>query len=97
MPGDDVADRLEMLLVMRWLDAGADDEAEVVLSVSEAARELDLDEDRAGVMAVMAGLGELEDRRSATVAWPLGAAAGRAHVRLSDDLRADARRLFGRA
>ena len=93
---EDVGARLEMLLVMQWLDEGADDEGAVALSVPTAANELGLEPDRAGLLAVMAALGELEDRRLVTVAWPAGTGGSEAHVTLSSELRRDARRLFGR-
>jgi hypothetical protein len=93
---EDVGARLEMLLVMQWLDEGADDEGAVALSVPTAANELGLEPDRAGLLAVMAALGELEDRRLVTVAWPAGTGGSEAHVTLSAELRKDARRLFGR-
>jgi hypothetical protein len=93
---DGVAERLEMLLVMRWLDEGARDRGEVVVSVADAADELGLDTDRAGLLAVMGALGDLEERGTVEVAWPLGPASSHAHVTLADGLRRDARRLFGR-
>jgi hypothetical protein len=43
----------------------------------------------------MAALGELESRGLITVAWPQGVGAGEAELTLSDELRRDARRLFG--
>lgn len=96
MTGGDDGERLEMLLVMQWLDEGADDEGAVALSVATAAGELGLDADRTGIIRVMAALGELEDRRVVRVAWPQGARGADAHVTLSGELRRDARRLFGR-
>ena len=93
---DDVGARLEMLLVMQWLDEGADDEGATALSVPTAANELGLEPDRAGLLAVMAALGELEDRRLVRVAWPAGTGGSEAHVTLAGELRKDARRLFGR-
>jgi hypothetical protein len=95
--GDDTAQRLEMLLVMQWLDEGAVDEGEVALSVPTAAAELGLEEGRAGLLAVMAALGELEGRQVLEVAWPTGPGGREARVTLSADLRRDARRLFGRS
>jgi len=92
----DVRERLEMLLVMQWLDEGAGDEGEVALSVTTAAAELGLEEGRAGLLAVMAALGELEERRLIRVAWPAGGGGRDGVVTLSADLRGDARRLFGR-
>jgi hypothetical protein len=93
---DGVGGRLEMLLVMRWLDEGAADDGEVALSVASVADELGLEPDRNGLLSVMAALGELEDRRLVTVAWPSGTGGSEAHVTLAGDLRRDARRLFGR-
>jgi hypothetical protein len=92
---DETGQRLEMLLVMQWLDEGAPEDGAVALSVPTAAAELGLDEGRAGMLAVMAALGDLEDRRLVSVAWPGG---GRSEpiVTLASELRRDARRLFGR-
>lgn len=97
MSREEHGERLEMLLVMRWLDAGAPDDGKVALPVAAAAGELGLGADREGLLALLAALGELEDRRVIEVAWPGGAAAGEARVTLSEGLRRDARRLFGRA
>ncbi len=93
----ETGERLEMLLVMQWLDEGAPDDGRVALSVPTAASELGLDGGREGLLAVMGALGELEDRKLVTVAWPGGAhAGGEAIVALSAELRGDARGLFGR-
>lgn len=97
MSDDGVGERLEMLLVMRWLDEGADEEGEIALSVASAADELGLEPDRSGLLAVMAALGELEDRRLVRVSWPAGTGGSEAHVTLAGELRRDARRLFGRS
>ncbi|MGD9694885.1 MAG: hypothetical protein AB7V42_04390 [Thermoleophilia bacterium] len=94
MSGEELDERLEMLLVMQWLDEGADDDGGVALSVSTAAFDLGLESDRAGLMRVMAALGALEDRGAVTVAWPTGPAGREARVTLAPDLRRDARRLF---
>jgi hypothetical protein len=96
MGDDGVDDRLEMLLVARWLEEGAGEDGEVSVSVGAVAEELGLEADRAGMLAVMSALGELEDRRLVAVSWPLGTGGSEALVRLSSDLRSDARRLFGR-
>lgn len=96
MTGEGVGDRLEMLLVMRWLEEGARGAGEVSLSVAAAAEELGLEPDRSGMLSVMAALGELEDRRVVHVSWPLGTGGGEAQVTLAQELRSDARRLFGR-
>lgn len=85
-----------MLLVARWLEEGARDDGEVSVSVADVARELDLRPDRSGMLAVMAALGELEDRRLVRVSWPLGTGGSQALVSLADELRRDARRVFGR-
>jgi hypothetical protein len=93
----DIGARLEMLLVMQWLDEGAEEEGAIALSVPTAANELGLEPDRAGLLTVMAALGELEDRHLVRVAWPAGTGGSEAHVTLAGELRKDARRLFGRA
>jgi hypothetical protein len=92
--GGETGQRLEMLLVMQWLDEGAGDEGEVALSVPTAAAELGLEPGRAGLLE-MGALGELEERRVVSVAWPAGTGGREALVTLSADLRSDARRLFG--
>ena len=80
---------------MRWLEEGAAAGGEVTVPIAAVAAELGLDEDRPGLLEVMAALGELEERRLVSVAW---GAAGRveARVTLAAELRHDARRLFGR-
>jgi hypothetical protein len=92
----DVGERLEMLLVMRWLDAGAPDEGALDVAIGSAADALGLETDREGILAVMSALGELESRGAIDVAWPAGPAAAEARVTLAPELRRDARRLFGR-
>jgi hypothetical protein len=87
--------RLEMLTVARWLDAGRPDDGRVNLPLDEVAGELELAEGREGLLALMAALGELESRGVVTVAWPQGVGGGTAELTLSDELRRDARRLFG--
>jgi len=94
---EDLDKRLEMLLVMQWLDEGAGAEGEIALSVATAACELGLEGGRATLLEMMAALGELEERGAVRVAWPTGVAGGDAVVTLASDLRRDARRLFGRA
>jgi hypothetical protein len=91
---DDLAKRLEMLLVLQWLDEGRPEDGTVVLSVSTAASELGLEMGRAGVIAVMAALGELEEERLVRVALE-GPVRRDPRVTLADELRADAARLFG--
>ena len=96
MSAEDIRQRLEMLLVMQWLDEGAGPEGEVALSVATAASEHGLEGGRAGLLAVMSALGELEVRGAVRVAWPTGVTGGDAVVTLESELRRDARRLFGR-
>lgn len=85
-----------MLLVMRWLDEGADDEGALDVTIGSAADALGLETDRAGILAVMTALGELEDRGAIDVSWPAGPASAEARVTLASEIRRDARRLFGR-
>ena len=92
----EMGERLEMLLVMHWLDEGAAEDGRVALSVPTAAVELGLGGGREGVLAVMGALGDLEDRKLVSVAWPGAHAGGEAIVGLSAELRHDARKLFGR-
>jgi hypothetical protein len=84
-----------MLLVMRWLEEGAADDGELTVPLAPVATELGLDDDRPGLLQVMAALGELEERRLVRVDW---GAAGRVEARgtLASELRHDALRLFGR-
>lgn len=96
MPDGDLGARLEMLLVMQWLDEGAPEDGAVALSVATAAGELGQDGGRAGMLAVMGALGELEARGAVRVTWPGGARSPEGRVELAPGLRRDAARLFGR-
>ncbi len=91
---DDLAKRLEMLLVLQWLDEGRPEDGVVALSVAMAAAELGLEGERAGVLAIMAALGELEERKLVRVALE-GPVTRNPRVTLAPDLRIDADRLFG--
>ncbi len=91
---DDLAKRLEMLLVLQWLDEGRPEDGAVALSVSTAAADLGLESERAGVLAVMAALGDLEERKLVRVALE-GPVTRNPKVTLAPDLRIDAERLFG--
>ncbi len=91
---DDLAKRLEMLLVLQWLDEGRPEDGTVALSISTAAVELSLEGERTGVLAIMAALGELEDRKLVRVALE-GHVTRNPRVTLAPDLRIDAERLFG--
>lgn len=88
---DALPDRLEMLLVAEWLEAGTPEEGTVRFHVGTAAEELGLSGDRAGILKVMAALSALEDARRIEIRW--GTLPGApASVRLADALQADARR-----
>ena len=91
---DDLAKRLEMLIVLQWLDEGRQEDGTVALSVTTAAAELGLDTGRRGVLAILGALGDLEERKLVRVAVE-GPIQRNPRVTLSADLRADARRLFG--
>lgn len=91
---DDLAKRLEMLLVLQWLDEGRPEDGTVALSVRTAASELDQGTERSGLLAIMGALGDLEQRGLVTVA--LGAhVSNDPRVTLAFDLRIDAGRVFG--
>jgi len=91
---DDIAKRLEMLLVLQWLDEGRPEDGMVALSVRTAAAELGLDTERRGVLTIMGALGDLEERGLVSVA--LGAHVSHdPRVTLAPDLRIDASRMFG--
>jgi len=93
---DDLSSRLEMFLVLQWLDAGAVAGEPLRLTVGEIVEGLTLEGDE-NVLPIMEGLGELEERGVVGVAWSVQPSAGRvAEVHLSPELRADARTLFGR-
>jgi len=92
---DELTERLEMFLVLLWLEEGSPADGAVALSVSTAATDLEAGPGRKGLLAVMAALGELEERELVEVAWPRGRRR-EARVTLAHELRADAARLFGR-
>lgn len=92
---DDLAKRLEMLLVLQWLDEGRPEDGTVALSVSTAAAELGLATERSGALAIMAALGDLEERKLVRVALE-GPVTRNPRVTLAPDLRIDADRLFGK-
>lgn len=81
--------RLQMLLVVRWLDLGSPDTGQVDLPLQETARELGLGEERRVLLELMSALGELEEAGDLTVEWTHGRAV--AAVTLSDRLRRDVR------
>jgi hypothetical protein len=91
---DDLTKRLEMLLVLRWLDEGRPDDGTVALSVTTAARELGLEPDRTGVLPLLAALGELEEQGLVRVALE-GPVQRDPRVTLSAELRRDAGSVFG--
>ena len=88
---DTLPDRLEMLLVAEWLDAGTPDDGTVRFEIQRAATELGVAGDRAGILELMAALSALEDARRIAISW--GALPGApALIRLADALQRDARR-----
>jgi len=93
MTGTPLTDRLEMLLVAQWLEAGAPEDGNVTFQVLAAAEELGCADGRAGVLEIMSALGTLEDARRLRVEWAPSAGAP-ALVRLDDALCRDARRAF---
>jgi hypothetical protein len=94
MSRDPLADRLEMLLVLAWLDQGSPPDGAVSFSVASAAHELGLGSDRTGLLAVMSALSSLEDAGLARpVKWPFGSGSP-ARVELAESIRRDARTLF---
>jgi hypothetical protein len=92
---DEIAHRLEMLVVVRWLDAGRPDDGAIDLRLEDALDELELAAGREGLIALMGALGALEGRGALDVAWPAGIASGEARITLSPDLRREARGLVG--
>ncbi len=89
------AQRLEMLLVLQWLDEGRPPEGDVMLSIPTAAAELGLDGDQ-GLLALMRALGLLEDQGRVGVQWPgRPFDSGEARVLLSTGITRDADGLFG--
>ena len=91
----EIAERLEMLLVLQWLDEDRPVDGCVVLSIATAASELDLSDDE-GLLEVMGALSMLEEQRRVEVTWPRGPGA-EARVQLASGIRDDATRLFGDA
>lgn len=90
------AERLEMLLVLQWLDEGQPPDGAVTLSIATAAAELGLQPPGDGLLAVMAALTDLEEAGRVAVTWPRGPGA-EARVVLAGPIRDDAARLFGDA
>jgi len=90
----ELAERLEMLIVLQWLDEGAPEDGKVAFSASTAASELDLEEGREGLLELMEALSALEERGVVQVAWP-GGVGREAHVTLAHAVREDAARQFG--
>lgn len=91
----ELSERLEMLLVLQWLDEGAPDDGQIAFSAATAASELEVEEGREGLLELMAALTELEERGVVAVAWPGGRGMD-ARLTLAEDLRTDAARQFGR-
>ena len=89
-----LSERLEMLLVLLWLDEGSPEDGGIALSVATAASDLDAGSGREGLLAVMAALGELEERGAGRGGVAARPAAARPAWRLPP-VRRDAERLFG--
>ncbi len=88
---DTLPDRLEMLLVAEWLDAGTPDDGTVRFEIERAAAELGVGGHRAGILELMSALSALEDAHRIDIRW--GARPGTpALVQLADALQRDARR-----
>jgi len=83
-----------MFLVLRWIDAGRPADGHLDLVLAEAARDLDVGDDRRAMLSVLAALGVLEDAGTVRVEWPGGPEAT-ARVTLSPPLRREAQALFG--
>lgn len=96
MSGDRAtAQRLEMLLVLQWLDEGMAVNGELMLSVPTAAAELGLEGDE-GLLSLMGALGMLEEEGRVQVEWPARPFdSAEARVLLSPDIARDAEALFG--
>jgi hypothetical protein len=93
---EELSQRLEMLIVLQWLDEGAPDDGGIAFSATTAASELDLEAGREGLLALLRALSILEERGVVSVSWPGG--RGRdARVTLAEELRRDAARQFGRS
>ncbi|MEZ5080096.1 MAG: hypothetical protein R2878_05430 [Thermoleophilia bacterium] len=79
------AHRLQMLLVVQWLDAGAPADGVVEVEVEALTDGLGVGDDRRGVLTVMSALGELEEAGDVAVTWLPGRA--RVTCTLGDSLR----------
>jgi hypothetical protein len=91
----ELSERLEMLVVLQWLDEGAPENGQIRFSAATAAAELEIEGGREGLLELMAALTELEDRGVVSVSWPGG--KGRdARLTLAEAVREDAARQFGR-
>ncbi|MBM3634733.1 MAG: hypothetical protein FJW99_05510 [Actinobacteria bacterium] len=89
------AQRLEMLLVLQWLDEGMAVDGDVMLSVPTAAADLGFDGNE-GLLALMTALGVLEEEGRVRVEWPgRPFDSAEARVLLSPEITRDAQRLFG--
>ena len=89
-----ITERLEMLLVLQWLDEGRAAGGDVLLSIPTAAAELGLAGEGEGLLDIMSALADLEEAGRMHVSWPRGPGAD-ARVVLSRGICRDAIRLFG--
>lgn len=90
----ELSERLEMLIVLQWLDEGAPEDGLIAFSAATAASELELDDGREGLMELLRALTDLEERDLVHVSWP-GGRGSDARLTLAEDLRRDAARQFG--
>ncbi len=89
----EIASRVEMLLVLQWLDEGRPHDGAVLFSIATAAAELDLSRDE-GLLEVMGALSLLQETGRVDVTWPRGPGA-EGRVCLAEGIRRDAHHLFG--
>jgi len=94
MGTEHLVERLEMFLVVGWLDGGRPADGRLPFSLADAARELEVGEGRHAMLSVLAALGVLEDAGTIAVEWPGGTGAT-ATVTLRPPLRRQAQALFG--
>ena len=95
MGADDTrAGRLEMLLVVLWIDAGRPEDGDVEFRIDDARERLGVGDDRAGSLEILGALGDLEEAGAVRVRWASNV-GGPATVTLSRDITRDARALFG--
>jgi hypothetical protein len=93
MQPDLLADRLEMLLVAQWLEAGASEDGTVAFTITRAVEELGCTGGRRGLLEVMGALCHLEEAQRVRVEWS-ATAGGPATAHLAEPLRRDTQAAF---